>query len=508
MKSVCLLLFFIYIQPIVVYAHPHVFIECELTVIFDDNGLLGFHNQWTFDKMFSENILYETIPEYQPGQLTLSPTDIDNIQKGAFNYLSHSNYFTHIIDHANKVEAIQAQDFVAKLSANQLIYEFFIPYSIPSDDHSQTVTVSIFDSSYYSSITISSILITDSNALDITYVYKPIDGLTYYMGQLKAKGAVIHFKKKQPSHYSSVSNENTSDTMSSENDKDDHLIQTHSSYSDDHLTHTHSNQLEVTSIQSLIALINEWQNYLKNSMTVFAKDIQKTYWCKSFVMFLLFSLCYGIIHALGPGHGKSIVMSYFIARPGNILSGIILSFALSLTHVTSGVVIVIAAKELLESPNYLFSTSIPIEKISYALLIVIGVFLFIHAIIEIKNHAIIEIKKTEKNQARPDKLSHLLGVAFSTGMIPCPAAAIVIVFSISFQIIIPGLIAIFLMGVGMGLTTSMFALLAIMSRTSISKLTSQNQNRYWIIHSILSISGAVIIILFGIVMCYSSYQQI
>ena len=43
--------------PPLFYAHPHVFIENRLTIVFDSKGLAGIEVKWVFDEFFSNMIV-------------------------------------------------------------------------------------------------------------------------------------------------------------------------------------------------------------------------------------------------------------------------------------------------------------------------------------------------------------------------------------------------------------------------------------------------------------------
>ena len=56
---------------------------------------------------------------------------------------------------------------------------------------------------------------------------------------------------------------------------------------------------------------------------------------------------YGVIHALGPGHGKLVVASYFLARDARIMRGLLMGLQIAVCHVLSAMVVVAAADLLL-----------------------------------------------------------------------------------------------------------------------------------------------------------------
>ena len=456
--------------PIGLFAHPHVFVECTITVVFDNNDLAGFHNYWVMDRMFSGNMLSSFAPGYNPDQLTLTPSDIKSIKKGAFDSLSKFNYFQHIHIQNKDITDVVAQDFNAKATEKGLVYEFFIPCYVAADTHMSTIKMSVFDDSFYTSVRISSFLISESDSLNITHKVGPIKSFAYYMGQITPKGITFQFHKQAST---------TSQTINSSTE-----------------TETSEHPQKSTLWQTFFLKINQWQAFIKDMMTDFGNDIKKFFWGKSLFLFIFFSFLYGIIHALGPGHGKSIVSSYFIARPGSYHLGILMAFVLSITHAISGAVFVLVMKLILESP-VLFSSAMPVEQVSYALLIVIGVFLFIHGIIDLR-------KKDMESVPTSHNIKQLLFVAFITGMIPCPGAAIILIFSISINIVVVGLIALLAMSIGMGLTTSFFAFIAIFSRKTITTMRQASQGRYQLMHCFLSIFGALVITMFGLIMFFSS----
>lgn len=47
---------------------------------------------------------------------------------------------------------------------------------------------------------------------------------------------------------------------------------------------------------------------------------------------MLFSLSYGVLHALGPGHGKVVIVTYLATHPVRLKSSLKLTFAASLVQ--------------------------------------------------------------------------------------------------------------------------------------------------------------------------------
>ncbi|CAN2040493.1 nickel/cobalt transporter (NicO) family protein [Candidatus Magnetomoraceae bacterium gMMP-15] len=251
-------------------------------------------------------------------------------------------------------------------------------------------------------------------------------------------------------------------------------------------------------IQPVLSKITLWQKELRTLLSGFGRDIHKNPYGKSFWLFLMFSFAYGVIHALGPGHGKSIVCSYFISCKGKYIHGIILGYLIMIIHVFSAVIVIFILYFIFQTTGLTSFESVntSLEKISYGFLIIIGLFLFGHNVYELKAGKFKNIKE-DSEDSQENNLRNLLIMALATGLIPCPGAALILIFAISLKIFIPGIIAMIFISMGMGLTNTLFALFTIASRNAYFQLASQNQKFLLISHTMLSFTGALAITAIG-----------
>ncbi|TIH14873.1 nickel ABC transporter permease [Marinifilum sp. JC120] len=248
-------------------------------------------------------------------------------------------------------------------------------------------------------------------------------------------------------------------------------------------------------IYSMVMLkVSLLQKEIRAKLTGFARDIKKDPFGKSLWMFLVFAFMYGIVHAVGPGHGKSVVCAYFISRGGSMFAASFMSWVITLVHVGSATAAVCLAYLFLESGMSGFENfNRQLQTASYGLVAAIGLWLIIEALRSFKNN-----DRDECEIKSRGSLKEIATVAFVTGIVPCPGAAIILVYTLSTGILAAGLAAMVFLATGMAVTTTAFALVAAKARNAMDN--SPFAQRLRLAYSIISLLGATIITSFGILM--------
>src|SRR5439155_18393277 len=59
------------------------------------------------------------------------------------------------------------------------------------------------------------------------------------------------------------------------------------------------------------------------------------------------AFAYGVFHAVGPGHGKAVLLSYFLSRDAKISRGVLMGAQIAFFHVVSAIVIVVVVHLIL-----------------------------------------------------------------------------------------------------------------------------------------------------------------
>lgn len=221
------------------------------------------------------------------------------------------------------------------------------------------------------------------------------------------------------------------------------------------------------------------------------KQYKKNETIAAFAAILLISFLYGVLHAAGPGHGKTLASSYFLSQKERAAKAVLLGLLIALLHSGSSVVIVLVLLFLLNTFTLMVFDDVShyAQLIGFSLIIAVGIFIFIKAI-----H---EIYVSRHDNSEPDsKRLGFWGVVLAVGIIPCPGAMTILIFTNSMDIIYTGVAMIFAMSLGMAVTISSVSLVSVLIRkTAVSTAkTVSSSNK---VFSIIEIMGAILIISIG-----------
>jgi ABC-type nickel/cobalt efflux system permease component RcnA len=132
-----------------------------------------------------------------------------------------------------------------------------------------------------------------------------------------------------------------------------------------------------------------------------------------------------------------------------------------------------------------------IEKASYSIIVILGMYLlFSHLHHQRKNQP-----GGTNNKHNPDTIMFII----ASGLIPCPGAAAIMIFSIAVSAPLTGIYAVIAMSLGMAVVLSIIPPAAILINTKVEPILARwNPKTGSIIHSVISVSGAVMMIIFGL----------
>lgn len=261
--------------------------------------------------------------------------------------------------------------------------------------------------------------------------------------------------------------------------------------------------------RSFYTVIAQEQKVLREKLTAAISAMKSGDW-GAIWKFLLICLVYGMLHALGPGHGKSIVVGYFIARRGRWRQGVALGAGITVTHTMSAVLLLLILYAIFKATVFTaFETGrIGIERASYALIMLTGVLLVVLGIKDFVTQRKLAEITAEGAVAEPGsgnalpptaRWREIIGVAAVTGIVPCPAVALIVLFCLLNSMVALSLLGALVICIGMTITNVAFGIAAVAFRKGIDKGSAHTRIATKI-YTVATLAGGVIIFVSGLLL--------
>ena len=195
-----------------------------------------------------------------------------------------------------------------------------------------------------------------------------------------------------------------------------------------------------------------------------------------------FAFLYGAVHAVGPGHGKMVVASFFVGREARLWRGVAMGLQIAVTHVVAAVLLVL----LVDISFRHFIGGSPAESLwirlmSFGLIAGIGVFLLGRAVRKVASAARYGLRHL---QASSHDHHHHHGdlrqqglLALVAGAVPCTGALLVMLFALANGMVGTGVILVAAISAGMAITMSAFGVISILFRRLVMNLLGSNKRR-------------------------------
>jgi ABC-type uncharacterized transport system substrate-binding protein len=130
-----------------VYAHPHVWIDPEITFVFSSERLESIKLRYTFDEMYSA-MRFSQFDKNNNGDL--EPNENELLGKEILKEIQEWHYFSHIKhDNQNSSLLIPRTADINMEEDERLSLTLELPYNIPVTVDYQVVALSVYDENYY-----------------------------------------------------------------------------------------------------------------------------------------------------------------------------------------------------------------------------------------------------------------------------------------------------------------------------------------------------------------------
>lgn len=293
----------------------------------------------------------------------------------------------------------------------------------------------------------------------------------------------------------------------------------------------------------LILWINMQQRAFYLAMTQALKTMREDPWQASILIGL--SFLYGILHAVGPGHGKAVISSYMVANETTLKRGVFLSFASSILQALTAIFIIGLTFLVLRGTTISMGDATHVMEVaSFALIILFGLSLLWRKVPRLfasdtahahaghahhhhhhdhvhhdhshghgHSHAAGEVCETCGHSHAPDPAmisgefnwKTAWAAIIAVGLRPCSGALIVLTFSLLNGLILGGILSVFAMAIGTFITVAILATLAVTAKNVALRISGRTalSGR---LQNIIEIGGALFIVLTGTLLLTASLQ--
>jgi nickel/cobalt transporter (NicO) family protein len=219
---------------------------------------------------------------------------------------------------------------------------------------------------------------------------------------------------------------------------------------------------------------------------------------------------YGVVHALGPGHGKLVVVSYFLSREAQIGRGLLMGLQIAVFHVISALVVVALADLLLRKafggPP---AEAAGVRVASYGLIALIGMVMTGQALrrsylrrhgVQV-NHACCghERERIAHDPAHAGEGRRIEQGALSlgVGLVPCTGAVLILLYAMANDILFAGMMLVAAIAAGMAITMGALGIVSVVARRAVARRVETAGNGHGRFAVAMDYAGALAITALG-----------
>ena len=418
-------------------------VELDVKLHIEEKNLQKMHFTWHFSQVFTKELIG---PYDKNGNSVFDKEELDDILQAKLDYLEPKNMLTSIqYADENASESIPLHATFNNFSIDTVNNALVFSYDAKLQKvlmHNDSLSISLVDDESY---------------------------FTFKMRELDVNKCDFAYSKNLYSHIASIL------------------------FKDKSLIHEISKPVSLQDVKTPVVPVEEvvekeetiQESLLKRTMEKIKslfESIKDEKNPLTYLFLLFFAFGYGVIHALGPGHGKTLVASYFLSNDRSYSKAFFISLAIGVVHTFSAFLLTLVIYFLVNTllAQFLDDTVYYTTKISA--LIIIGIALYLIY----KKYRLYKQIEEEKNEpqfkfstspvhlstcgcasCKVDKNSTDAALIISAGIIPCPGTTTLFIFAISTGLYYAGFISALVMSLGMSSVIFISALLSSVVRKKV-----------------------------------------
>ncbi|GAA5494864.1 hypothetical protein Rhal01_01028 [Rubritalea halochordaticola] len=237
--------------------------------------------------------------------------------------------------------------------------------------------------------------------------------------------------------------------------------------------------------------------FTKTMTTIRDRESSGPLWWGVFISFV-----YGLVHTLGPGHGKAVVISYFVGEGGSFSRGLLMGTKIAIFHVLSAIILVwVTDFTVRRTTGQAPSDYQTVKLVSYAMIAVIGGWMLWKAL-RVARHS---HEAHDHNDgccacvATPKEHWSLNGwLALAVGGVPCTGALLVLLFGMANDLLGPAVLLVLAISAGMAVAMSGIGVLALWGRRIVGRRASSEHHKRESFENRIRVVGALAVLLIGL----------
>ncbi|MDE0530915.1 MAG: hypothetical protein OXI01_05610 [Albidovulum sp.] len=271
-------------------------------------------------------------------------------------------------------------------------------------------------------------------------------------------------------------------------------------------------------LPGLVGLVIDIQRRANANIASYMNAIESGGDLGAFIFGLGIAFAYGAIHAFGPGHGKFLIVSYFLGQEARVARGIVMAIQIAVVHVIAAVIVVWVADTVLRTGFGIRLADVPgVRAASFLIIVCIGIYMFYRAIRISRgfggghshghgghhhghHHHGHHHGHDHGHHHHGGKMEGGL-LALAAGMVPCPGAVLVMLYAVANDMIVPGFLLVAAMSLGIGLSICTLGVGAILARQTAMRVMERSGGSSGVValRNTLNYAGAVFVTLIGLV---------
>ncbi len=196
MRGLLLSLVLVSVLAAQVFAHPHVFADVTVKILYDQAGFCGIRNHWVFDEIYSAGMVASVDKN---GDGKLSPDEGAGLEPAVLGPIERNNYYNYVQAGADFLKVSRIKDFKASLSKGKLVLDFVTEFSKPAESDWTMLVVVVADPTNYIQMTtdMENAVVDAPKTIEVEYFSDALEGLTLFKAfRSEIEGLYLRYKKK------------------------------------------------------------------------------------------------------------------------------------------------------------------------------------------------------------------------------------------------------------------------------------------------------------------------